>query len=445
VNPLEMNVVGKWIRAKRKECGLRLEDLADERISTATVSNIERGVPHVNQEKVIYLMEKLDLDMRNLPQMMEKQHKRMESIHLKFIGIEMMIQLGDVPHALTALARVSEELPSQYTATIHSLKGKCYILTKNWRKAERELAESIRLILQDPYAMKVHLEAMNYYQFAYCRSMQNDWEQAFGFVEQGLASFRPHSNHHDQILYTLMIQRVICLQKLARTDEALQYLEELWTHISHIHNQDVLINMHAIRADLLQRMKLHHDAIRYAKEGIQLAVHGSNPDEMCKLWMILGHVYMEQSELGDAETCFQFALDLSERVSDPHHVVHAYAALGKLYFLQEKWEQAGSMLKLALKLAEKQNEPVSFYHSLMLTGKLLKKRNHFDEAVPFFQQAIKLAEEYRWTDEIFQGYYELAHSYEQLRDTQTFKQTTEKMYLAQRQIEQRLAKSYLIS
>lgn len=45
--------IGHIIRMVRKSRGLRLEDLADENISPATISNVERGVAHVKQEKVI--------------------------------------------------------------------------------------------------------------------------------------------------------------------------------------------------------------------------------------------------------------------------------------------------------------------------------------------------------------------------------------------------------
>lgn len=50
--------IGEVIRKKRKEQGLRLEDLADNNISPATISNIERGINHVNVHKIMYLLKK---------------------------------------------------------------------------------------------------------------------------------------------------------------------------------------------------------------------------------------------------------------------------------------------------------------------------------------------------------------------------------------------------
>ena len=68
MNNLDLAQTGELIRKILKERGLRLEDLADENISPATISNIERGIPHVHVDKIRYLLNKLDLDLeQNCP------------------------------------------------------------------------------------------------------------------------------------------------------------------------------------------------------------------------------------------------------------------------------------------------------------------------------------------------------------------------------------------
>ena len=61
MNSLELHEIGEIIRRVRKKRGFQLEDLADEKISPATISNIERGVPHVSYQRAMYLLEKLNL------------------------------------------------------------------------------------------------------------------------------------------------------------------------------------------------------------------------------------------------------------------------------------------------------------------------------------------------------------------------------------------------
>ena len=114
MNILEMSEIGKFIRKVRKEKGLRLEDLADEHISTATISNIERGVPHVNKDKVLYLMSKLELDLNEIPEMIEKDTETLESMQVRFVAIETMIQMGMPERALHLLSDISEESYSRH-------------------------------------------------------------------------------------------------------------------------------------------------------------------------------------------------------------------------------------------------------------------------------------------------------------------------------------------
>ena len=55
-----------------------MEDVADENISPATVSNLERGVSHVKQEKMYYLLDKLGISIDKLPELIIDQKEELE-------------------------------------------------------------------------------------------------------------------------------------------------------------------------------------------------------------------------------------------------------------------------------------------------------------------------------------------------------------------------------
>src|SRR5690554_2865525 len=80
LNSIQINEIGELIRKRRREQGLRLEDLADENISPATISNIERGVPYVHQEKVRYVLSKLRLNPEDLPKLLLGEQQSMERL-----------------------------------------------------------------------------------------------------------------------------------------------------------------------------------------------------------------------------------------------------------------------------------------------------------------------------------------------------------------------------
>ncbi|KYQ86359.1 MULTISPECIES: helix-turn-helix domain-containing protein [Thermoactinomyces] len=438
MNILEMSEIGKFIRKVRKEKGLRLEDLADEHISTATISNIERGVPHVNKDKVLYLMSKLELDLNEIPEMIEKDTETLESMQVRFVAIETMIQMGMPERALHLLSDISEESYSRHQATVHYLKGKVYSHQKEWRKAERELSEAIRLAYQDPYSPKNHLEAAGYCELAYCRFMNKDYAQALRYVERGLTAMEQDKSNEcdDRTYYLLLISQVAYLEKLNRTDEAFRLLEELWEKIPRIQSKDIIIKMYYYRSKLLRRMKLYHDAIRYAREGIQRSVGSKNTEEMLKLWSGLGLSYLEISQLDDAATCFHFVLELAEHEDNSQEVAHAYCHLGKVYMLQGKYHEAYDKLKKALEWAEKIYDPQLLNDALFTMGKLLKQMKHYTEAVEYLKRSARLAAKNKLKTNVYDCYYELAGCYEALDDQDGFKSATEQMYLAQKELEQ---------
>ncbi|WP_124728298.1 helix-turn-helix domain-containing protein [Staphylospora marina] len=433
MNILEMNEIGKFIRKTRKERGLRLEDLSDEHISTATISNIERGVPHVNKEKVLYLMSKLGLELDEIPDMIEKDSESLESMQVRFTAVETLIQLGNIQRAQAFLSDISDESFSRHQATVHFLKGKIFKHKKDWRKAEREFSEAIRLSYQDPYSPKNHLEAVSYHALADCRMINGDWEQALRYLDKGMESVQ-NATDAEQVRYLLLVARMTCMEKLGRTEEALRGLDELWPKIHEIQNRELVLRMYALKAELLRRMRMHHDAIRYAREGILQTVNGRDYEEMFALWVTLGTAYMEIKQLEEAETCFSFVLELSDYVSNKQEVVRAWCSLGNVYLLEGKLDQARDILKQALDWAEKLGDTQTLITALLMMGQLMKRMKHYADAVEHFQRAVQVALKHKFRQKAYIGFYELAECHEQMGDLEGFKSATEQMYRIQKEM-----------
>ncbi|MBD1372555.1 tetratricopeptide repeat protein [Hazenella sp. IB182357] len=434
MNVLEMNEIGKFIRKTRKERGLRLEDLSDDHISTATISNIERGVPHVNKDKVLYLMGKLDLDISEIPDMLEKDSESLESMQVKFAAVEALVNLGRTQKALSLLNKISDESLSRHQATVHLLKGKCHLQNKDFRKGERELGEAIRLAYQDPYAPKANLEAESYYFLAFCRSVQKNWEQALSYIEKGLDAVQVNEGEHAQIRYNLLNAQVVYLEKLGRTDEALHQLLLLWEDIDIISSKQVILEMYGLRAELLVSLNMYQDAVRYAREGVQLSVNSNYYDEMFKLWSVLGRAYLDTAQYDDASTCYEFLLELGDQVEDRNEVVKTYFSLGELLMEKGEVTEAKNILKQALDLSEKYYDVALQAQAHLLMGRLMKRMSHMIDAIQYFQRSIQLAEKAKRFDLAYRSQFELAGCYEITGDQAEFNMTTAAMYKTKKQL-----------
>ncbi len=435
LNVFQIAEIGKFIRKMRKEKGLRLEDLSDEQISTATISNIERGVPHVNQEKVLYLMRKLNLDMEKLPEILVKENEDMESMFLKFHAIENMLLLGQLEQAWESIKEITSAASVQYQATIRSLKGRYYLKNRKWRRAERELTESNLLAQQDPYALKVNLEALNYYFLAYGSYKQNHLQQALKYIERGLEVIEKNGIEDKQVKYKLMMNRVIYLEKIGRIEEALNHVDSLWEEISEVRDIGVLIQIYALKSELLRKIKLYHDAIHYAKEGINLAVSAKDYNNLTFLWTTLGTLYLELGNKEDAETCFKLVLSFQDYIKDKHKLLVANNTLGSIFLLQDRLDEAEKFFVQAIGWGEKLKGMKELTQSIYLLGKVRRHKGEYQQAITQFVRASELAKRMKWNRAILRCYFEIANCYRQLGEIENFRKYFDLMSEVQKEID----------
>mgnify|MGYP001947172160 CR=1 FL=1 len=429
-----MSELGKFIRKKRKDQGLRLEDLADEHISTATISNIERGVPHVNREKISYLMEKLNLDIDEVSKMLLEDNENMESMQLKFTAIDTLLSLGKVDKASRFLMNIPAKFISHHQASIHLLKGRAYLQQRDWHKAERELSDAIRLAERDRYAQKINLLALCYLDLATCRYLQYDLKHALQFIERGIQALRKDREDYQQVRYRLLTNQVTYLERSGFTDEALKRLNQLWLSLDSIQELSIILKMHIIRAKLLRKVKLYHDAIKCARKGIQLAVGSYYYEELFHLWMILGMTYLDLYQLENAEICFAFVGDLEDQVNSKKEVIRAYCSLSYLYLLKNELDEAERSANEAARLSDRHpNQPIRDY-VWILCGQIEKKRGNWEKAARCFQQAIQIASKQKASSSLLQSYVELAECYQKLEKEEEFVETITQIYRLQKKL-----------
>lgn len=434
LNVFEMGELGKFIRKKRKEQGLRLEDLADSQISTATISNIERGVPHVNKEKIIYLLDRLKLDINEVPQMLLADSENRESMQLKFHAIETMLLLGKNKQAVRLLSVLPSKSLTYHQAIISMLKGKYYFNQQDWKKSERELSEAIRLAGQDRYTKKTNLIARCYDQLASCRMEQHDMKHALLFVERGIKALQQEDAEYIQTKHRLLVHQIDYLEASGRTDEALKRLDELWQVGDTIQDTGLLLHMYVLQTKLLRRVKLYQDVITCARKGIQYATGSLYYNEMFQLWMMLGMTYLDLYQLEDAETCFAFVQELQSEVQDRREMIRAYCSLSYLYLLQDQVNQAERIAQQAVQQAEAHPDEDLQEYIWMLYGQIKCKQEEWQSAIQYFEQAVAFAEKRGSTEASLQAYMELATCYHHLQYQDQFIQTITRIYEIQKDL-----------
>lgn len=427
MNVLDIKEIGTFIRKKRKEQGLRLEDLADERISTATISNIERGVPHVNKEKVIYLLKKMHLNIHEVPALILKDSEKMERMELAFTEVHALITMGKTERAAERLEQLTELASDHYPATIQFLKGKIDVVQKEWKRAERKFSEAIRMASQDLYAKRMQIEGESYVLLASCRYEQQEVEQALRYIEQGIASLKTTDHGQQQLIYRLQLDQARYLEKLGRTSEAVTKLNNLWQSIDSIERQGMILQMYRLQANLYRRMKLYRDAIECVQKGIHLSVSGENEREQINLWLLSAQIYLEVEQFAHAEICLDFVREIM--TGHQKIEVQVYLLYTQLYLLQQRFDVALPYAQKGIEIAQTLAGHPLYGKMLLLYAQVLRHQKAFPQVIKCCQEVL-LSNSHSLR---LQAYFLMADCYRELGNDEQLLAVSKKILSLQKQ------------
>lgn len=403
---LALHEMGEVIRKVRKERGLRLEDLADENISPATVSNIERGVAHVSPEKVTYLLEKLELPMSKLPEMLVQEQVELTRVKFAILTISTLRQIGYIDDALSKLEELKLDDSHPYVAHAYFYKGKCYMAKKKWKQAERSFYNALRSAQQNSYQDN-NMEAASYLLLGICSKRQGNSVQALEYINDGLNVFY-ESGDMTHIKHLMYKHKGLILQELGRTTEAMQLVQDAWHLLSEVDDIETTLGFYWLRSELSRQTGLISEAIEYAIEGIDIARRNRQYSAMFDLWIVLGTIYTAQRDWETAETSFLMARKLEEKIPIDQRWVTVYSRTGILYLKQNKLAEAYEYFQHAIRYATKFQDAPQLVSNLVLTGELCQSMNDTNKAIHCYEQAIEISQKHKFRDLEWKIWYNLA-------------------------------------
>lgn len=425
---MEIQELGEVIRKVRKERGLRLEDLADENISPATISNIERGVSHVSSDKAMYLLKKLEISLDQIPGLLMREQEELNQIQFELLGAESLFSNGKADQAMELLSKYDLDDAHPLAAQVHYLKGKCLIQQKKWKRAERSLYKAIQLASQR--GKQTNIEAASFNELAMICYFNNELDKALQFVDSGLDAFEIDGDRH-YVLHVLQLNKAIFLEKLGRLNESMSAVNDSWKMIDVMDSKNVH-TFYWLKSDLLRRSRQYNQAVKTALEGLDKSRRTEDFDLMFELWTVLGSIFLDQEQWKKAEFSFEQALAL-DRVSQRKFII-TYAKLGELFIVQEKWDEAFDALTKSLSLAENFNDVSRLDKVLQTFGDYHRCRGEKKEAISFYERALDLATRYGFKKREYTSLFRLAQCWDGI-DTEKFQKVTANLYRVQSELE----------
>lgn len=420
--------IGEVIRKVRKDRGLKLEDLADQNISVATISNIERGVPHVKTDKVLYLLEKLNIELERIPAMIMGKQEELKALNVRLLGIESLFSNGRWEKAIEILDSLDLNDSHPLADYVFYLKGKCLIVGNKFKRAERNLYKAIQISSQKED--KANIEAASFCELSRVCYLENDLDQAIKFTESGIDAFEKDGDR-SQVWWTLHLNKALYLEKIGKLNESLSVVLKIWGSIGIIDEIDTVLTFYWLRAELLRRMKQLEESEKYALEGIDIARRNSAFDLLFELWIVLGSGYIDRKKWDEAEFALTNALSLQGPIERSFIIAHAW--MGRLYTLLQKWDEAFLHLEKAVSLGEKINDVPKLVRALRYLGEYYKEKEDLDSAVQQYQKAAELSKKHNLKKQEYLALFRLAECWSG-RDEKEFQLATVNMFDVQKRL-----------
>lgn len=421
MDPIE---IGKYIRKTRKSLGLKIDDLADENISSSTISKIERVEGPITDEKKIYLCRKLNLNYYEIPTLIMKEKEQHKSIMTKMKYIEQIIDLGEPKIGLKKLRSLDVKQSTQAIQSFEKyLRGRCQVQLKKFEKAKGYFQKALQLIDQSDYQTNIQAACFN--QLGIIAFFQNDFKTALDYTDQGIKSFSK-DGELKHLKYSLASNKAVYLEKLNYIDRASNILYDLWQQKNEIEYTDILLNMYDVQARIFKKNKMYSKGIENAKKGIELAKLNRKTNRLIELLSTLGSIYLDEKKLEEAEDALTTALALKNQVKEQHLFLVINTRLGRLYLEQNKPKKTQELLEEAISCYNT-HDVVRHTQALITLGDALFKQEKVDEAEKQYKKALDLSVEHSLLHQELNCWFSLGKCYKNT-DRENYLLSLEKIF-----------------
>lgn len=383
----ERKIIGEYLRRIRRIKNLSISGLADENLSTPTISRIENGKSSVSEDKITLYAEKLGCDISDAFNVDVDEQNKLKKLQ----AIEIQVDLGNISFALKKLKEINcMEMANQ--AYLHYIRGKAYYYLRKYERSTHELNQVIEIVkkINGEENKPSNILGCTHNILSNIKYARHSIKDALKEIDLALECFEKEGDQY----YMALMNKAVYLRKLNRIGDGEDIIDELLTVIPRIKSSRIKTSIYGLKADYEKQKKRYDIAITFVREGISLAVINKIYDRYMEMATVLGDILTEIEEYEEAEWEYLSALSVADKVAKKHVIAHTYTRLGYLYLKTGNMEGSEEKFKEAISLCESDDYVGGFYIDA-LTGlaDLLLSREEKEKAGSYYEQALKLAQE----------------------------------------------------
>jgi tetratricopeptide (TPR) repeat protein len=430
---MNRKLLGVKLKERRKEIKESMESLADGMISSATIGNIERGLPNVSEEKAIYYAEKIGLG-KSLFGIISTAEKKEQETEAELSYLEDVLSadfdqsLQKLEGELSFVARDSRLSP-----LYHFLVGRCYFEKKAWNLSEKHFKKMLSLVEKTPERDMTNLKASSLNELGRIYYYRNNIEKALSYTKKGLAAFIEGGDRKENRFY-LLINQATYQEKLDEDEEALKTLEKLWndlckisgTKVLTILRTDTILQMYITFVIILNKAKHYTRALEFVDEGVAIARSNQSFDRLITLWTTAGVIHENMGELDEAERFYLMALAIKEKVVNRERLAYPLTNLGLLYLKTKKYEMVKKLIEEAISITD--NDVSGKIESLVVLGDCYLEQEFFQEAIKPYNQAASLSEKNGLLKKQYEITTNLCYCYFKIKNSEAYMKHLQRMF-----------------
>ncbi|MDQ0417936.1 tetratricopeptide (TPR) repeat protein [Croceifilum oryzae] len=421
---------GKYLRKARKSLGYTLDNLskaAKEEISAATISNYERGIAGVSEDKIKLMCQPLEIDFSQYRNILKNEREQQDKWYKKLLGIEGLLDYLGANKAYTKLKTLTFDMDDPISGIHAYLIGRCYYHKKKWTKAREKFEEAINILKDHPDWDKSNIIPFCYKELgriAYYH--EGNAERAIHFNNLGIDSFIPEKERPG-LIYVLLVTKAFYLEKMNENESATRTLSQLWKDIGKIDNIEVRINMFEIQALLFIKANFYDKAKEYAERGAELARTNKEIERGFELWITLGSLYMRSKQFEEAEEYFNLALEMKDSIKKEYLLISIHIQLGKLYMQQGKSDWAQEHIEKAVQIGENSNDEYRYIEALETFGDFHIYQGEIESAIIPYNKALVQAEKSKFPSLLKDTLVKLAYCYRSVGNIEAHRKCADKL------------------
>ncbi|SFX62020.1 hypothetical protein SAMN04487866_11422 [Thermoactinomyces sp. DSM 45891] len=422
--------IGMLIRKVREARKLRLKDWDDGKISTTTISNIERGTDQHTTDMIIYLLEKIGIStMEELSDMLEQERDITAQLNFQLKSAESFLKLGLYDKSIKTMEHIDITDSHPSAPLLHFQRGQCLKEMGKWECAEKSFFHVLELLSDQTEPDKSNIESASLNELAFCMHHHNKLDQALHFTETGIQSFTKGSNRQ-YLIFRLYLNKIVFLHKLNRTEGILTLLDEISSSLHKVTDTNVRLKYYWLRSHYTRKAGEFEEALHYAEQGLELAESNGSFNMILEFWLCIASALTSMGKFQEAEKGLLLAIEFPSDLVESKSMASAHLKLGILYSQQQLWNKAEPYSRTAREMSFSLNDAPMLFSALILSGDVSLNQSDPINAVQFYENAQTLAHRYNYTELEIQAWSRLANYWKDV-DQQKFYYCTSQFYCLQ--------------